>query len=402
MKKLLIVFIGIILVFTVFYVLHSVGIISFETAADIGGGKPEELLSVDDLESDRFYIWHGSEHALEEDLAGTSDPGVFTACPEGTASWEKNKRAGHAVWFATADEHQIPTLYPGGKLIYVSRTSVPGASSSAIEDGNIRWERFADYGYSIGVANLTADKSGHYYIEYDADAGYAGFINDLTDAKDVAEFKNFAGSRIYLDRVGNADIREGLVSDGGTILGLKKDAGYLCKWYKGSYVNDFKLTASVHVFSSMESFTTVGWEFAANDSNLRSCITITIPEELKTGYYYISDIGFFRYVGMEDVSLYNGNPYDPNVNWNDPIILYGDNGQVIYNPFLGIDERSRLEAGASQGSDARAEKPTYERKKEIDNSNFEIADDPHENQADEGAEEYEDFGSEAYRENSDG
>lgn len=400
-NKFLIIFIGIMLAFTVFYVLYYAGIISFETVADLENEESIEVISIDDLENDKFYIWHDMQNSLEDDLAGTSDPSVFTICPEGTINWKKNKSVGRTIWFSSSEDSQIPTLYPGDALIYVSQTSVPGESSSAIENGNINWERFADYGYSIGVTNLAADKSGHYYIEYNSDTGFAGFINDLTDAKDVADFKNFIGSRIYLDRVGNIDIREGLVSDGGTILNLNKDSEYLCKWYKGSYVSDFKLTASVHVFSSMESFKTVEWDFVSNDSNLthiRSCITITIPEEFKSGYYYISNIGFFRYVSMKDISLYNGNPYDQAVNWNDPIILHDEHGQVMYNPFLGIDERSRLGAGTSQSNGVKVENPYNERKEDNYNSDFEIVDDPYENQSDGGAEEYEIFEDEIYYE----
>lgn len=401
MKKILAIFIGIMLVFTIFYALYYAGVISFETVADLENEEAAVVISIDDLENDKFYIWHDTEHSLEEDLAGTSDPDVFTICPEGTINWNKNKGAARTIWFPSTEDSHIPTLYPGDELIYVSQTSVPGESSSVIENGNIRWERFADYGYSIGVTNLVADKSGHYYIEYNSDTGFSGFINDLTDAKDVAEFKNFAGSRIYLDKVGNIDIREGLVSDGGTILNLSKDSEYLCKWYKGSYVSDFKLTASVHAFCSMESFNTVKWDFVSNDSNLthiRSCITITIPEEFKSGYYYISDIGFFRYVGMEDISLYNGNPYDPAVNWNDPIILHDEHGQVMYDPFLGIDERNRLGAGTTQSNGVKVENPNYENKEDNYNSDFKIVDDPYENQSDDGAEEYENIEGEIYYE----
>ena len=191
------------------------------------------------------------------------------------------------------------------------------------------------------------------------------------------------------------------MSDGGTILSLNQDNEYLCKWYKGTYVSDFKLTANVHVFCSMESFSTVEWEFVSNDSNLnhiRSCITITIPEELKTGYYYISELGFFRYVNMDDISLYNGKPYDPTVNWNDPIILYDVHGQVMYNPFQGIDERSRVGAGTSRSNGVKVENQNHESKDDNYNSDFQIVDDPYENNSDAGAEEYENFDDDIYYE----
>ena len=146
----------------------------------------------------------------------------------------------------------------------------------------------------------------------------------------------------------------------------------------------------------METFTTVDWDFVSNDSNLnhiRSCITITIPEEFKTGYYYISNIGFFRYVNMKDISLYNGNPYDPAVNWNDPIILYDEHGLVMYDPFSGIDERNRVGAGTSQSNGVKVEN---QKEKSLD---FEIVDDPYKNQSDEGAEGYENFDGEILYEN---
>lgn len=395
-NKVLLVFIGIMLAFTLFYALYYSGFLSFKTAEDMNTEPIGKMISIDDLQNEKFYIWHDMQNSLEQDLAGTTDPDVFTLCPEGTINWKRNKSAERTIWFSSDEDNQIPTLYPGDELIYVSQTSTPGESASVLENGNIEWERFADYGYSIGVTNLAADKSGHYYMEYNSNTGYEGYVNELTDAKDVADFKNFAGSRIYLDKVGNIDVREGLVSDGGTILNLEKDGEYLCKWYKGSYVSDFKLTADVHVFCSMETFTTVDWDFVSNDSNLnhiRSCITITIPEEFKTGYYYISNIGFFRYVNMKDISLYNGNPYDPAVNWNDPIILYDEHGLVMYDPFSGIDERNRVGAGTSQSNGVKVEN---QKEKSLD---FEIVDDPYKNQSDEGAEGYENFDGEILYEN---
>lgn len=40
----------------------------------------------------------------------------------------------------------------------------------------------------------------------------------------------------------------------------------------------------------------------------------------------------FRYVSQSDALRYNGEAYDPLVNWNDPIIIYDENGSVQYDP----------------------------------------------------------------------
>ena len=53
-------------------------------------------------------------------------------------------------------------------------------------------------------------------------------------------------------------------------------------------------------------------------------ITINLPENLKTGYYYINGAGLFRYI--------DGNSYNDSTNFNDPGVIKDDNGKVIYDP----------------------------------------------------------------------
>ena len=54
-------------------------------------------------------------------------------------------------------------------------------------------------------------------------------------------------------------------------------------------------------------------------------------------------LGFFRYLGDESVSLYNGKAYDSNVYWNDPIILYDEFDNVIYDPSTGVDKTNEAD-----------------------------------------------------------
>lgn len=359
-NKLLIALACVAVIAFAFFGLYSAGIISFGTASDLDGDGEDLTIiySIDDLENNRFYVWHNPDGSLTEDLSGTTDLSVFTVCPIGTVNWGKNEYAHRTIWFNSVDDWEIPTLFPGDSLIYISNTSVPGQD----DDGKIHWERFADYGYTIGITSLVEDESGHYYLPASdsSDNILEGYVDVETDALDIAQYQNFVNSRVYIDQVGSIDIRSGLVSDGGTILNLDEGKEYLCKLFKGTYVSDFKLTASVHAFSSLESFDTFDWEFIANDSNLNnihSCIEITLPPALKTGYYYVGGIGLFRYVSIADLSVYNGYPYDPNVNWNDPIIIRDELGNTIYNPFTGLDDREKykMNSGANENSDVGAE-----------------------------------------------
>lgn len=317
MKKALIIICALSGVIILFVLLLHFGVITPETIG-IDDGTQKTVLSVYDLENGCYYVWHNEKETdIKNDLSGTVGAEVFRLCPSGDINWKKNSFVNRTLWFTSANDVDIPTFYPGDVLLYLSKTSVPS-------DG-ITWERFADYGYTIGVTNLKEDKSGHYRIVNSGDTGYSGYIYPSSDAGVLESYTNV--SSIFLDKIGSVEIRASQISDGGTILGLKKDGTYVCEWYTGTYYQDYKMQANVHAFGSLESFTTYEYDFLHSN-----CISIKIPEWLKTGYYYIDEIGFFRYLSEEDALNYNGEPYDSSIDWNDPIIVYDDEGNVIYNP----------------------------------------------------------------------
>ena len=63
----------------------------------------------------------------------------------------------------------------------------------------------------------------------------------------------------------------------------------------------------------------------------------------------------FRYVASGDEARYNGKPYDENIDWNDPIIEYDDDGIVIYDPsdpdFMERQEEMELEEKSDKGEE---------------------------------------------------
>lgn len=61
-------------------------------------------------------------------------------------------------------------------------------------------------------------------------------------------------------------------------------------------------------------------------------IVISIPDYFKSGYYFVNGVGLFRYVAEEDEGIYNGEAYDEAIDWNDPIVVYNENGEVIEDP----------------------------------------------------------------------
>lgn len=310
------------------------GVDLFATVSGTANKQPGSFNSASQLSSGKAYVWHHEGADIGDDLEKEADKSIFFTCIKGDYNF-KNEELGEefnyprAIWMDSVTDAQIPTVTSKDKLVYVSSTEVPQS---------IVFERFADYGYSIGISNLTPDMGGHYYITFvDVDADdYKYSIDMNSDAAQLADIGTV--TRLYLDKVGKQKVDEKTVSDGGTVLGLKKDKVYTCEFYTGTYYQDYNLTANIHCFGSMERFVSYNYEFM--HSNF---IVIEIPEYFKSGYYFVNGVGLFRYVADEDVATYNGKSYDENIDWNDPIILYDEDGIVIYDPSDPEFEQKKLE-----------------------------------------------------------
>lgn len=368
-----------------YFILIVVGIVIFIVIMIVTGGITLETFSqnnqtksvtstVDDLGDNCYYVWHNPKtNDITKDLTQPAETDVFKLCPSGIVNWGKDSLVTHTVWFTGDMDQDIPTLYPGDKLLYVSSNYVPY--------NGIEWERFADYGYTIGVANMIGDDSGHYHISNEDGKGFNGYVCRDSDANQLNE--NFSAvSNLFLDKIGGTKIREDNVSDGGTANNLVKNKEYICEWYTGTIYQDFKMTANVHTLGLMESFTTYDYEFLHSN-----CIEIPIPNWFKTGYYYVDGIGMFRYVSKNDEALYNGKEYDENINWNDPIILYDENDNLIYNPSTGVDKRNVDEDNNNNDS---------EEQNSVD-SDYDASEDQNDKPTDEGdvgADNYDNFGNE--------
>lgn len=302
----------------------------FETLEGQKEERPKAYANVYELSSGKAYVWNNpKETDIRKDL-GQDREGeeVFFTCPTGDINFKGDELSDidqypRSIWIPSNQDEEIPTVTSNNALIYISDTTVPE---------EIIFERFADYGYSIGISNMVADGGGHYYIPYAEtnEDDYKYYVDQKSEATQVTEFDTIA--RLYLDKVGDMEVEEESVSDGGTVLSLTKDESYTCEFYTGTFYQDFRLTANIHSFGSLERFVCHDYEFLH-----ANCIKIEIPEWFKSGYYFVQGVGLFRYVSEEDMANYNGLAYDPDINWNDPIKQYDEYGVCIFDPSLAID-----------------------------------------------------------------
>ena len=281
------------------------------------------ISSVEELEDSCYYVFHTDGKDFNKiDFNAIHSQNSFSLCPSFDQNWNDNNSYNqHVIWTDIYNDVDIPTLYEGDLLLYISSTEVPFEG--------IKWERFGEYGYSIGVVNFIKDKSGHFHINMSEKSDRLNHIYEKSDAADLFQFDDT--DQLFLNKIGTTMVREDLVSDNGTIENLNKGSTYVCEWYTGTYYQDFKMVANVHPYSFLEKFTTYDYEFLHSN-----CVSITIPEWLKTGYYHVNGVGFFRYVKGDDVNKYNGDPYDPSIVWNDRIILLDEDGNVLVDPSTGF------------------------------------------------------------------
>lgn len=304
----------------------------FSTLSGVSASKPTKFSNVNDLESGKAYVWHDEKvDNISDDLGKKLDYDVFFTCITGDINFKGDELAEvyeypRSIWVDEEKDNQIPTVTSKDKLLYISDTQIPDS---------ISFERFADYGYTIGVSNMVADGGGHYFIQYaetDED-DYKYYIDMKSDASQLSEFTTI--TKLYLDKVGKTNVTKDNVSDGGTVLGLTKGKSYVCEFYTGTYYQDFQLKANIHSFGSFESFTSYDYEFLHSN-----CIAITIPDYFVSGYYFVNGVGLFRYVADKDAKTYNGKAYDENIDWNEAMILYDEFGSVIFDPSEPEEEKA--------------------------------------------------------------
>lgn len=256
--------------------------------AACGGNKKKEKKQEDplaNLKNDTFYVLH-SDNTIDKLLTCNAS---FTF-NEDVADEPSNERT---IWLKEDEYNKIPTLYPDDKLIY---------HTTEIVNEDFTFERFEDFGYSIGMRGLTVTNSGRYCIST-KEEDKTVFPSTEKYTSDTADILTFKNESVILDEFGGAPLRalrnekgefvnnDTVFSRCGTILGLTKDKEYEAKIYSGTELYEYTFKADKRIMGSMETTKTVDYSFEK-----KSIAIIDIPEYFNNGYYSINGKGIFRYV----------------------------------------------------------------------------------------------------------
>lgn len=261
-----------------------------------------------ELPEDAYYIVH-----KETDEGGNTYTKYYPLHQaEKTYDETREKQAGYdssrVVWVNyNHDEGLIPTMYQGDELIYKSSTYIP--TKYALE-------KFFDNGYTFGVCGLEQDLSENYKYTSAGDSG-KGYVMTTSDA---TGFDALNAESIYFVAVGDTRVTPANISLSGTITGLNLMDSYICDIRTGTQKLEATLTCNVHYFSSAETYMFGSFSFITD-----IIARLNIPDYVTTGYYEISDGGFFRYIADEQINDYHALAED---DYNKTIYTYDDEGYV--------------------------------------------------------------------------
>lgn len=257
------------------------------TTKDGEGDKSADITA--ELTDNTFYVWNHETGECKEAYFGEA-----TFEKDSVKNTPEDNRV---LWFR-GDEESIPTLYTGDSLIYYT--------TGELEE-KMTFERFEDYGYTIGICGMEQLKSGRFKISTDKDKKNT-YPNGDTD-----ELVNIKNKSVILDMIGNQYVRaskerdsaDSFLTRSGTLLGLSKDNSYEVMIYEGTLEHKYIFKADVLAMGSMEVYESYDYSFTTD-----GVIEVAIPEWFNSGYYMINGAGVFRYV--------KGSSYNENTDFNIP------------------------------------------------------------------------------------
>lgn len=290
---------------------------------ELEGEKKEVSTTV--YEDGMFYVRHSN---------GKDEPVYF-----GYATFEEGRTASspdndRVMWFKD-DFEKIPTLYAGDSLIFYTKE---------ILDEKFIYERFFDYGYSLGICGLEPSTSGRYKISTDIND------NNTYPGGDTDVLLTLDNDELLLDTIGGERIREdknnpndSFLTQIGSLAKLKQGGKYTVEIYEGTIKHEYTFTADVRLLGSVEIVETNDYMFQSDN-----VICLTIPETFNNGYYLINGVGLFRYVSDDVI-------YDENTNFNIPNVVddkspYSyteDEAEYFFNDYMDVSDSTGSSGNSS-------------------------------------------------------
>jgi hypothetical protein len=158
------------------------------------------------------------------------------------------------------------------------------ASDSEVDLTNVPIERFEYIGDSFGVSKAEYDTNGYVYIEDKNLIKGTSLYDALSNEK---------ASGFTITEIDGKAVDKNTLTSGGVFSGLEYGKNYKVSLYSGTYYKTITVKADRHFYRSFEVYQT-----SDIDATKNGYISIRMPKDINSGYYYVANAGFFRYYNV--------------------------------------------------------------------------------------------------------
>lgn len=181
------------------------------------------------------------------------------------------------IWLGK-DESLIPTLYKGESIAYASKVA---------NLDSVILERFKYEGYSVGA----------YLVEYDFEKNMINMTvgsNSIEGTSMHKVLSNAKSKYIRVEALNDTPVNSAMINESGIFTCLEENATYEFCYYAGTYYTKSQVQADTKYLTSYEIFKIDSIEDTKN-----GYVSISLPEEMESGYYLIDGAGLFKYIAHE-------------------------------------------------------------------------------------------------------
>ena len=185
------------------------------------------------------------------------------------------------VWYSKFDK-LVPILQPGDELIRVDSYSFKNNEPA-------KFKKMRDVGYTIGAlfdVNMSRLDDG----KLDPKINFSGEFSPYSPASEAVKVTMGSNASEPLIDVNGQDFTPNMLSPGGLLQGLTKDAMYQFRYYVGTKYQLINMKADTHAFESEREL-----KSDALIEEKSTYFTVPLPNSIEDGYYVIEDFGMFYY-----------------------------------------------------------------------------------------------------------
>ncbi|MBP3783879.1 MAG: hypothetical protein J6I68_11590 [Butyrivibrio sp.] len=237
-------------------------------------------LTKEELKDDVYYIKNGTKFVQ-----------VYKAQTYNVTSTEsgRNKK----TVFLGLDFETVPTLYKGEIIALATK-------STAFKKVEII--RYETIGYTLGMFGLKKNE----------DTGTLDLSTDQNLAEDSNVYKTLRkktySTSLQLVSINNQPVSESMINDTGIFDCLEENGIYTLEYYSGTKLSSSQLQADMFALQEFEYY-----EINEADNTANGYFALSLPEDAKSGYYYIEGAGMFKYIadkkGTNELDISMNEPY---------------------------------------------------------------------------------------------